>query len=82
VALIGKTVTSIYPGEAAQKVVAAEAPRRGNGAADNNPLAARRFAPGSQRMERTSVEASKFAPPSSAHPQPRYIYYWIFLLIF
>jgi len=23
-------------------------------------------------MERTSVEASKLAPPSAAHPQPRY----------
>jgi hypothetical protein len=51
--------------------VAADAPRRGNGAADNHPLAVRRFAPANQRMERTSVEASKLAPPSTAHPQPR-----------
>ena len=58
---------------ASEKVVAADAPRRGNGAADNHPLAARRFAPANQRMERTSVEASKLAPPSAAHPQPRYV---------
>ncbi len=32
----------------------------------------RRSAPPIKRMERTSVVASKLAPPSAAHPQPRY----------
>ncbi len=34
----------------------------------------RRSAPPIKRMERTSIEASKLAPPSAAHPQPRYAY--------
>jgi len=51
----------------------ADASRRAIGAADLDPLSARRSAPAIKRLLRPVVPASKLAEPPAADPQPRWV---------